>query len=61
MIFRFLFANQGKNKIKESDIKDSVPNPIVMNLPEHFNDILNELIEENNIKGQISGEELILN
>jgi putative ABC transport system ATP-binding protein len=60
MIFRYLYANQGKNNIKVSDIKNSVPIPIVSNLPEHFNDILEELIEENNINGQISGSELIL-
>jgi len=60
MIFRYLFMNQGKTKIKVSDIKNSVPIPIVSNLPEHFNDILVELIEENNISGQISGDELIL-
>ncbi len=59
-IFRFLFANQGKTNIKVSDIKNSVPIPIVSNLPEHFTDILVELIEENNISGQISGDELIL-
>ncbi len=60
MIFRYLYANQGKTNIKVSDIKKSVPTPIVSNLPEHFNDILDELIEENNINGQISGDELIL-
>jgi len=61
LIFRYLFANQGKNKITVSDIKDSVPNPIVMNLPEHFNDILAELLQENNIKGNITGDILFLN
>jgi len=60
MIFRYLYTNQGKTNIKLSDIKNSVPIPIVSNLPEHFNDILEELIEENNINGQISGSELIL-
>jgi len=60
MIFRYLYTNQGKTNIKVSDIKKSVPTPIVSNLPEHFNDILDELIEENNISGQISGDELIL-
>jgi len=60
MIFRYLYTNQGKTNIKLSDIKNSVPIPIVSNLPEHFNDILEELIEENNINGQISGDELIL-
>ncbi len=61
MIFRYLFANQGKNKIKVSDIKSSVPNPIVMNLPEHFNDILAELLQENNINGNVTGDTLFLN
>jgi len=61
MIFRYLFANQGKNQIKVSDIKNSIPNPIVMNLPEHFNDILAELIQENNINGNITGDILFLN
>jgi len=60
MIFRFLYANQGKTNIKVSDIKNSVPIPIVSNLPEHFNDILDELIKENNINGHISVDELIL-
>jgi putative ABC transport system ATP-binding protein len=59
-IFQYLFSNQGKTNIKVSDIKNSVPIPIISNLPEHFNDILVELIEENNISGQISGDELIL-
>jgi len=60
MIFRYLYANQGKTKMRVSDIKKSIPTPILSNLPEHFNDILDELIEENNISGQISGDELIL-
>ncbi len=60
MIFRFLFANQGKNQIKVSDIKNSIPNPIVVNLPEHFNDILVELLDENNINGKVEGDILFL-
>ncbi len=60
MIFRYLFANQGKSQIKISDIKDSIPNPIFMNLPEHFNDILAELLQENNISGKVVGEDLFL-
>ena len=60
LIFRFLYSNQGKTKMKVSDIKKSIPTPIVSNLPQHFNDILDELIKENNISGQISGDELIL-
>jgi hypothetical protein len=62
MIFRFLFdkKNLGKTKIRVSEIRNSVPSPIISNLPEHFNDILVELIEESNISGQISGDHLIL-
>ena len=59
-IFQYLFSNQGIFEIKISDIKNSLPNSIVMNLPEHFNDILQELIEENNFFGRIEGEFLIL-
>ena len=60
MIFRYLFANQGRNRIQVSEIKNSVPNPILMNLPEHFNDILVELLQENNISGNVIGNELFL-
>ncbi len=60
-IFQYLFANQGRVEIPVSEIKNSIPNSIVMNLPEHFNDILQELIEENNFFGRIEGEILILN
>jgi putative ABC transport system ATP-binding protein len=59
-IFQYLYANQGKRDILISDIKSGIPNSIVMNLPEHFNDILQELIEENNFFGSIEGELLIL-
>jgi putative ABC transport system ATP-binding protein len=60
MIFKYLFANQGKTEIRVNEIKASIPDPIKMNLPEHFNDILAELIEENNINGKLEGELLIL-
>lgn len=60
-IFQYLFTNQGRVEIPVSEIKNSIPNSIVMNLPEHFNDILQELIEENNFFGRIEGEILILN
>ena len=59
-IFRYLFANQGKREIMILDIKNSIPEPIIMNLPEHFNDILGELIEENKINGKIEGNILLL-
>jgi putative ABC transport system ATP-binding protein len=52
----YLFANQKKKEIKISDIKSTVPKAIVMNLPEHFNDILKELLEENKIPGKIEGD-----
>ena len=60
-IIQYLYANQGKKEIVLSDIKSSIPNSIIMNLSEHFNDILQELIEENNFFGKIEGELLILN
>ena len=59
-IFRYLFSNQGKNHIQVSEIKKTVPNPIIINLPEHFNDILAELLQENNISGKVVGEDLFL-
>jgi len=59
-IFQYLFANQGIMEMKINEIKNSIPSSIVMNLPEHFNDILQELIEENNFFGRIEGELLIL-
>ena len=59
-IFRYLFANQGKNRINISDIKNSIPNSILLNLPEHLEDILAELIDENNLNGKIEADSLIL-
>ena len=59
-IFQYLFANQGIKEIPLNNIKNNIPNSIIMNLPEHFNDILQELIEENNFFGRIEGELLIL-
>ncbi|MHA1913336.1 MAG: ABC transporter ATP-binding protein [Promethearchaeota archaeon] len=59
-IFRFLFANQGKVELRIVDIKNSLPHLITKNLPEHFNDILQELIDENNINAKIEGDYLFL-
>jgi putative ABC transport system ATP-binding protein len=59
-IFQYLFANQGKTEIKIDDIKSYIPISIISNLPEHFNDILLELIGDNNLPGKIEGELLIL-
>jgi len=60
MIFRYLFSNQGKTSINVGDIKNSIPSAILLNLPEHFNDILNELIKENNLNGNLDGNVLNL-
>ncbi|MFX0034178.1 MAG: ABC transporter ATP-binding protein [Candidatus Hermodarchaeota archaeon] len=60
-IFQYLYANQGKNEIPINEIRNNVPSSIVINLPEHFNDVLQELIEENNLLGKIEGDLLILN
>ncbi len=57
----YLFANQGKTEINISDMKSAIPREIALNLPEHFNDILKELLEENNIKGKIEGDMLKFN
>ena len=59
-IFQYLFANQGKTEIKISDIKNSIPNSILLNLPEHLEDILAELIVENNLNGKIEADSLTL-
>ncbi|MFX0029181.1 MAG: ABC transporter ATP-binding protein [Candidatus Hermodarchaeota archaeon] len=59
-IFQYLFSNQGKTEIRLNEIKNYIPNAIVMNLPEHFEDILQELIDDKNLKASIDGELLIL-
>jgi putative ABC transport system ATP-binding protein len=59
LIFKYLYTNQGKVEIDINEIKASIPNPILLNLPEHFDDVLKELIEENNLKGYIEGNLLI--
>jgi putative ABC transport system ATP-binding protein len=59
-IFQYLYANQGKTQIKITEIKDFVPTSIVVNLPEHFNDVLEDLIKENNINARIEGDLLII-
>jgi len=59
-IFQYLFSNQGKTELKVSEIKLYIPNGIINNLPEHFEDILQELIYDNNLSAKIDGELLIL-
>ncbi|MFX1574564.1 MAG: ATP-binding cassette domain-containing protein [Promethearchaeota archaeon] len=58
-IFQYLFANQNENEVNLNDIKNSIPSSLLSNLPEHFNDILQELIDENNIYARIEGNLLI--
>jgi putative ABC transport system ATP-binding protein len=59
-IFNYLFANQSRNEFELSQIKQSIPDGILSNLPEHFNDIMQELIEDSEINGKIQGDMLIL-
>jgi putative ABC transport system ATP-binding protein len=59
-IFQYLFANQGKTEIKIREIRESIPQSIVRNLPEHFNDVVTELLVENEINGKVDGEILYL-
>ncbi|MFX0009968.1 MAG: ABC transporter ATP-binding protein [Candidatus Hermodarchaeota archaeon] len=60
MIFKYLFANQGKSQLKISEIRESIPKSILLNLPEHFDDILTELLKENQINGKVDGDLLLL-
>jgi len=59
MIFKYLFMNQGKVEIKIDEIKSSIPNSILLNLPEHFDDVLRELINDNNLNAHIEGNLLL--
>ncbi len=59
-IYQYLFNNQGKKEFKITDIANSIPEPILKNLPIHFDDILREIIEDDTIKGQIKEDILIL-
>lgn len=60
MIFKYLYTNQGKVEININEIKSSIPNSILLHLPEHFDDVLKELIEENNLNGNVEGDLLLL-
>lgn len=59
-IFNYLFSHRDTDRLKIEEIKKSVPQAIRDGLPQHFNDVLDELLEENSIKGKIKGELLIL-
>ena len=60
MIFKYLFANQGKHQLQIDEIRESIPKSILLNLPEHFDDILTELLKENQINGRVDGDLLLL-
>lgn len=59
-ILQFLYANQEKTEISLAEMKDSIPNTILNNIPEHFDDILLDLLYENNINGRIDKNHNIL-
>lgn len=59
-IFKYLYANQGKPKIKIDTIKSAVPKPILDNIPEHFDDILAGMIRDKKLSGKIEGQTLVL-
>ncbi|TXT67173.1 MAG: ABC transporter [Promethearchaeota archaeon] len=59
-IYQYLFKNSGKKKIKIANISKSIPEPILKNLPIHFNDILKEIVEDGVIKGKVEKDVLIL-
>jgi len=59
-IYQYLFKNQGKKEFKITDIVNSIPEPILNNLPIHFEDILKEILEEDTIKGKIKENVLTL-
>ncbi len=60
MIFKYLYKNQGKTEINLNDIRASIPDSILLYLPEHFDDVLRELIEENNLNANVEGNLLLL-
>ncbi|TFF94485.1 MAG: ABC transporter ATP-binding protein [Promethearchaeota archaeon] len=59
-IFQYLFKHPQIHELKINEIKSAVPKAIVSNLPEHFNDILLELLEDNKIMGKVEGDLLVL-
>jgi putative ABC transport system ATP-binding protein len=59
-IYQYLFKNQGKEKFDIAEIQNYIPDSILRNLPIHFNDIVQEIVNDNSIKGKIKGNILIL-
>ncbi len=58
-IFKYLFKNQGQAEYDISIIKQSIPKPILDNIPLHFNDIIQGMIEDGKLPGKIQGQMLI--
>ena len=59
-IFQYLFKNQGKTQFGILTIKNSIPKPIIDNIPIHFNDILQEMIDDGKLPGKIHNQNLLL-
>ncbi|TFF98457.1 MAG: ABC transporter ATP-binding protein [Promethearchaeota archaeon] len=59
-IYQYLFKNQGKEEFDIAEIQNYIPDTILRNLPIHFNDIVQEIVDDNEIKGTIKGNILIL-
>lgn len=59
-IYQYLFKNQGREEFDIAEIQNNIPDPILRNLPIHFNDIVQEIIADNGIQGKIKGNILIL-
>lgn len=58
-IFKYLFKNQGQTEYNISIIKQSIPKPIIDNIPLHFNDILQGMIDDGKLPGKVQGQMLI--
>lgn len=59
-IYQYLFKNQGRKRFDIGEIQNNIPDAILKNLPIHFNDIVQEIVKDNSIKGKIKGNILIL-
>ncbi len=59
-IYQYLFKNQGRKEFEIGEIQNHIPDLILKNLPIHFNDIIQEIIEDNSIQAKIEGNILIL-
>ncbi|TFF87232.1 MAG: ATP-binding cassette domain-containing protein, partial [Promethearchaeota archaeon] len=59
-ILQFLYANHDKTEVPLIEMKEFISDSIINNLPIHFNDLLQELLNSNSINGRIEGNKLIL-